>query len=239
MLRCVIVDDEPLAVRLLENYVEKTDFLTLAGSWNDPVEALKFISENKPDLAFFDIQMPDLDGLELAGMIPSDTRVVFASAFKEYAFDSYGVDALDFLLKPIRYQKFLEAAQKAREWFELKNAAGKNIASDDSIFIKTEGEYIKLRLSDILYLEGMKDYVRVYAESMKQPLVTHLTMKAAEELLPPERFMRVHRSYIVNLSRIDSISSDGDISIRDAFIPVSDAYSKSLNAFISRTLLSK
>ena len=239
MLRCVIVDDEPLAVKLLENYVEKTDFLTLAGSWNDPVEALKFISENKPELAFFDIQMPDLDGLELAGMIPSGTRVVFASAFKEYAFDSYGVDALDFLLKPIRYQKFLEAAQKAREWFDLKNAASKNIANDDSIFIKTEGEYIKLRLSDILYLEGMKDYVRVYAESMKQPLVTHLTMKAAEELLPPERFMRVHRSYIVNLSHIDSVSSDGDISIGDAFIPVSDAYAKSLNAFISKTLLSK
>lgn len=239
MLRCVIVDDEPLAVKLLENYVEKTDFLSLAGSWNDPVEALKFISENKPELAFFDIQMPDLDGLELAGMIPSDTRVVFASAFKEYAFDSYGVDALGFLLKPIRYQKFLEAAHKAREWFELKNAAGKNIAGDESIFIKTEGEYVKLRLNDILYLEGMKDYVRVYAESMKQPLVTHLTMKAAEELLPAERFMRVHRSYIVNLSRIDSVISDGDISIGDAFVPVSDAYAKSLNAFISKTLLSK
>ena len=233
------MDDEPLAVKLLENYVEKTDFLTLAGSWNDPVEALKFISENKPELAFFDIQMPDLDGLELAGMISSDTRVVFASAFKEYAIDSYGVDGLGFLLKPIRYQKFLEAAQKAREWFELKNAAGKNIAGDESIFIKTEGEYVKLRLNDILYLEGMKDYVRVYAESMKQPLVTHLTMKAAEELLPAERFMRVHRSYIVNLSRIDSVSSDGDISIGDAFVPVSDAYAKSLNAFISKTLLSK
>lgn len=239
MLRCVIVDDEPLAVKLLENYVEKTDFLSLAGSWNDPVEALKFISENKPELAFFDIQMPDLDGLELAGMIPSETRVVFASAFKEYAFDSYGVDALDFLLKPVRYQKFLEAALKAREWFELKNAANKNISGDEGIFIKAEGEFIKLNLNDILYLEGMKDYVRVYAESMKQPLVTHLTMKAAEELLPPERFMRVHRSYIVNLSRIESVSSDGDISIGDAFIPVSDAYSKSLNAFISRTLLSK
>lgn len=239
MLRCVIVDDEPLAVKLLENYVEKTDFLSLAGSWNDPVEALKFISENKPELAFFDIQMPDLDGLELAGMIPSETRVVFASAFKEYAFDSYGVDALDFLLKPVRYQKFLEAALKAREWFELKNAANKNISGDEGIFIKAEGEFIKLNLNDILYLEGMKDYVRVYAESMKQPLVTHLTMKAAEELLPPERFMRVHRSYIVNLSRIESVSSDGDISMGDAFIPVSDAYSKSLNAFISRTLLSK
>ncbi|MGN0201152.1 MAG: LytR/AlgR family response regulator transcription factor [Candidatus Cryptobacteroides sp.] len=239
MLRCVIVDDEPLAVKLLENYVEKTDFLSLAGSWNDPVEALKFISENKPELAFFDIQMPDLDGLELAGMIPSETRVVFASAFKEYAFDSYGVDALDFLLKPVRYQKFLEAALKAREWFELKNAANKNISGDEGIFIKAEGEFIKLNLNDILYLEGMKDYVRVYAESMKQPLVTHLTMKAAEELLPPERFMRVHRSYIVNLSRIESVSSDGDISIGNAFIPVSDAYSKSLNAFISRTLLSK
>ena len=126
MLRCVIVDDEPLAVKMLESYVMKTEFLKLVGSWNDPLEALKFIQENKPELAFFDIQMPDLDGLELAAMIPSETKVVFATAFKEYAFDSYGVDALDFLLKPIRYQKFLEAAVKARDWFEMKRAANKN-----------------------------------------------------------------------------------------------------------------
>ena len=239
MLRCVIVDDEPLAVKMLESYVMKTDFLKLVGSWNDPLEALKFIQDNKPELAFFDIQMPDLDGLELAGMIPSETRVVFATAFKEYAFDSYGVDALDFLLKPIRYQKFLEAAVKARDWFEMKRAANKNVTSDDGIFIRTEREYVKLNLDDILYIEGMKDYIMIHVAFQKQAYVTHLTMKAAEELLPPQSFMRVHRSYIVNLSKIDSINSDGDICIGDAFIRVSDAYSDAFNSFLSKRLLSK
>ena len=239
MLRCVIVDDEPLAVKMLESYVMKTEFLKLVGSWNDPLEALKFIQENKPELAFFDIQMPDLDGLELAAMIPSETRVVFATAFKEYAFDSYGVDALDFLLKPIRYQKFLEAAVKARDWFEMKRAANKNVTYDDSIFIRTEREYIKLNLDDILYIEGMKDYVMIHVASQKQPYVTHLKMKTAEELLPPQSFMRVHRSYIVNLSKIDSINSDGDICIGDDYIRVSDAYSNAINSFISKKLLLK
>ena len=239
MLRCVIVDDEPLAVKMLESYVMKTEFLKLVGSWNDPLEALKFIQENKPELAFFDIQMSDLDGLELAAMIPSETKVVFATAFKEYAFDSYGVDALDFLLKPIRYQKFLEAAVKARDWFEMKRAANKNVTYDDSIFIRTEREYIKLNLDDILYIEGMKDYVMIHVASQKQPYVTHLTMKTAEELLPPQSFMRVHRSYIVNLSKIDSINSDGDICIGDDYIRVSDAYSNAINSFISKKLLLK
>lgn len=238
MLRCAIVDDEPLAVKMLENYVEKTDFLTLAGSWNDPVEALKSIRETKPELVFLDIQMPDLDGLELAGMIPEGTKVIFATAFKEYAFDSYGVDALDFLLKPIRYQKFLDAAQKAQEWFNMKKAAASS-NPDDSIFVKTNRELVKLQLKDILYLEGMKDYVSIHLASQKQPIVTYLSMKAAESLLPSDSFMRVHRSYIVNLSRIDSVNSDNDIVIGDAYIRVSDAYLESLESFISRRLLTK
>lgn len=240
MLKCAIVDDEPLAVKMLENYVEKTDFLTLAGSWNDSVEALKSIQDIKPELVFLDIQMPDLDGLELARMIPDGTRVVFATAFKEYAFDSYEVDALDFLLKPIRYQKFLEAANKAHEWFKMKEAAEKASSSKDgSVFIKTDRELVKLDMDDILYIEGMKDYVMIHTVSQDHPLVTHLTMKAAEDLLPSESFMRVHRSYIVNLSKIDSVNVDGDICIGDAIVRVSEAYAGIFNDFISKRLLSK
>lgn len=243
MLRCVIVDDEPLAVQLLENYVRRTDFLTLAGSWNDPVKALAQIRELRPELVFLDIQMPDLDGLELAAMIPEGTRVVFATAFKEYAFESYNVEALDFLLKPIRYQKFLEAAQKAQKWFALRDAATAPVRAagvdgeHGSIFIKTDGELVKLRLDEVLYIEGMKDYVMVHLQREQKPLITHLSMKAAEGLLQGKgAFMRVHRSFIVNLDRIDSVSAGNDISINGKLIHVSDGYADEFESYISKKL---
>ena len=187
-LRCIVVDDEPLAVKMLEGFVERTPFLDLEASFNDPVEALSAIKERKPDLAFLDIQMPDLDGMELSRMIPADTRIIFTTAFKQYAFESYEVSALDFLLKPIRYQKFLEAAEKAREWFALKEAAVQTpaaapapVAEKTAVFIKVDGVLRKVDLADILYVEGMKDYVMFRLASSREPLVTHLTMKAAEE----------------------------------------------------------
>lgn len=239
MLGCVVVDDEPLAVKMLESFVTRTDGLTLMGSWNDPVEALSRIREIRPDIVFLDIQMPDLDGLELARMIPEGTKVIFTTAFKEYAFDSYEVSAIDFLLKPIRYHKFLEAVEKAKEWFTMKNAALAAPAKDDSIFVKVDGDLVKVTLSDILFIEGMKDYVMIRLASQKTPLVTHMTMKAAESLLPQEQFMRVHRSYIVNLDRIGSISSGKDITIGDTFIHVGDAYADDFDKFITPKTLSR
>lgn len=222
-LRCIVVDDEPLAVKMLEGFIARTPFLELAGSFNDPVQALAVIREQAPELVFLDIQMPDLDGMELSRMLPADTRVIFTTAFKQYAFESYEVSALDFLLKPIRYQKFLEAATKAQEWFAMKEAASAPAAEKTSVFIKADGVLLKVELDDILYVEGMKDYVMFHLGSRRQPVVTHLTMKAAEEMLPYGRFMRIHRSFIVALDRIDSISPAGDVSIGPALLHVSDA----------------
>ena len=241
-LRCIVVDDEPLAVKMLEGYVARTPFLELEASFNDPVEALSAIKERKPDLAFLDIQMPDLDGMELSRMIPADTRIIFTTAFKQYAFESYEVSALDFLLKPIRYQKFLEAAEKAREWFALKEAASAAPAAagagagapaaQTSTFFKVDGALQKVEFDDILFVEGMKDYVMVFLASQKQPLVTHVTMKGMEEMLPEGQFMRIHRSFIVALDKVASVSGTGDVKVGDRLLHVSDAYREAFDAYL-------
>lgn len=240
-LSCIVVDDEPLAVKMLENFISKTSFLSLEASFTDPVAALEAIRTQRPQLVFLDIQMPDLNGMELSRMVPDGTRVIFTTAFKDYAFDSYEVSALDFLLKPIRYQKFLEAAEKARQWFELLESAepgtGSASTQQDSIFVKSEGQLHKVAFSDIRYVEGMKDYVLLYLCSEKRPLVTHITMKAVEELLPASRFMRVHRSYIVALDQIESIGGSYDISIGGALIHVSDAYRPAFEQYLSQRML--
>ena len=236
-LRCIVVDDEPLAVKMLEGFIARTPFLELAGSFNDPVLALSEIRSLGPELVFLDIQMPDLDGLELSRMLPPETRIIFTTAFKQYAFDSYEVSALDFLLKPIRYQKFLEAAEKAREWFALKEAASASAPSasseKSSIFIKVDGVLQKVELSDIQYVEGMKDYVMFHLASARQPLVTHLTMKAVEDMLPSEHFMRIHRSYIIGLSHIASVTPQADVKVGDALLHVSEGYRPAFDAYLA------
>lgn len=240
MLRCAVVDDEPLAVKMLQSFVERTPFLELVGAWTDPVLAFGEIGRLRPELVFMDIQMPDLDGLELAKMIPSETRVVFTTAFKQYAFDSYEVSALDFLLKPIQYGKFLAAAQKAKDWFDMKNAASDASQSkekEDTVYLKADGNLHKVKLADILYIEGMKDYVMVHLASTKDTIVTHITMKEMEDMLPAPRFMRVHRSFIVATGHIDSVSTSGDIMIGEKFIHVSESYRDAFDGFIeSRTI---
>lgn len=241
-LRCIVVDDEPLAVKMLENYISRTPFLSLEASFTDPVQALSEIQTRQPHLVFLDIQMPDLSGMELSRMIPAQTRIIFTTAFKQYAFESYEVSALDFLLKPIRYQKFLEAAEKGRRWFALQEAASAPAApgrEPETVFIKADGVLQKVALDDIVLLEGMKDYVRIVRTGGQPPLLTHLTMKAAEEMLPPGRFMRVHRSYIIALDKISSVSPTGDISIGNMLIHVSDACKDAFDAWLSaRSIIS-
>lgn len=226
-LSCIIVDDEPLAVKLLESFVNKTPDLELLGSYTDSVEAINAAKDLQPDLLFLDIQMPDLNGMELAHMLPDGTRVVFTTAFKEYAFDSYEVKALDFLLKPIQYNKFFAAVEKAKEWFAVYNLKYKE--DNSTIFLKVDGEYRQIAVSSILYVSGMKDYVMFYLDSLPKPLITHLTMKSVEEMLPSQQFMRVHRSYIVALDKIRKVDRNDCIYIGNEIIHVTEAY---LSAFL-------
>ena len=225
-LSCIIVDDEPLAVKLLESFVNKTPDLELLGSYTDSVEAINAVRNLQPNLLFLDIQMPDLNGMQLAHMLPDGTRIVFTTAFKEYAFDSYEVKALDFLLKPIQYNKFFAAVEKAKEWFSVYSLKYKD--NNSTIFLKVDGEYRQIAVSNILYVCGMKDYVMFYLDSQPKPLITHLTMKSVEDMLPSQQFMRVHRSYIVALDKIRKVDRNDCIYIGNEIIHVTEAY---LSAF--------
>ena len=227
----MIVDDEPLAVKLLESFVAKTPDLELVGSYTDSVEAVNAVKALQPDLLFLDIQMPDLNGMELAHMLPERTRVIFATAFKEYAFESYEVSALDFLLKPIRYNKFIAAVEKAREWFELRERG--KAKSEDSLFIKVDGDYRQIAVSSIVYVCGMKDYVMFYLDNQPRPLITHLTMKSVEEMLPQQQFMRVHRSYIVALDKISKVDRNDCIYIGNEIVHVTEAYQPAFQHYLT------
>lgn len=245
-ISCVIIDDEPLAVKLLEGFVNRTPFLQLSASFTDSINALSLLREKPVDLVFLDIQMPDMNGMELASMVPAETRIIFTTAFKEFAFDSYAVNALDFLLKPIRYNKFLAAAEKARDWFEMKQRARNpqevqtnksqtetSAPSRDSVFLRIDGELRQVAIDDILYVSGMKDYVVFYMEGNKK-LITHLTMKAVEDMLPATSFLRVHRSYIVALRKIRSIDRNNCIYIGQEVIRVTDAYKEAFRLFLDK-----
>ena len=231
LLSCIIVDDEPLAVKLLESFVAKTPELRLLASFTDSVEAINAVKEQKPDLLFLDIQMPDLNGMELAHMIPPTTRVIFTTAFKEYAFESYEVSALDFLLKPIRYNKFLAAVEKAKQWFE-REPADDDEKKSKSLFIRVDGELRNVTIDNITYVSGMKDYVMFYLDGESKPLITHLTMKAVEAMLPTDRFLRVHRSYIIAVDKIKKIDRNDCIYIGEEIIHVPEGYQQAFHSFI-------
>ena len=253
----MIVDDEPLAVKLLESFVAKTPDLELLGSYTDSVEAINAIREKRPQLLFLDIQMPDLNGMELAHMLPEGTKVIFTTAFKEYAFESYEVSALDFLLKPIRYNKFLAAVEKAKGFFSRNVEGGmwnENCSAMDNsqqgnliphstfhipqtIFLKVDGEYRQVALERIIYVCGMKDYVMFYLEGERKALITHLTMKAVEDMLPQQLFMRVNRSYIVALDKIRKIDRNDCIYIGEEgtsaeIIRVTEAYRETFQQYL-------
>lgn len=231
----MIIDDEPLAVKLLESFVARTPQLQLVGSFTDSVEAIAALRQQHVDLVFLDIQMPDLDGMELAHMLPAETMIIFTTAFKEYAFDSYEVSAVDFLLKPIRYNKFLAAVEKCEKRREPPLQAPKGLST---LFIRVDGELRQLQQDDILYVEGMKDYVMFYLQSQQRPLITHLTMKAVEDMLPADRFMRVHRSFIVALDKIRSIDRNDCIYIGQQIIHVTEAYREAFQQYVTQRISS-
>jgi DNA-binding LytR/AlgR family response regulator len=231
-ITCIIVDDEPLAVKLLESFVAKTPQLQLEASFTDSVEALSWLRDHPVNLAFMDIQMPDMNGMELSHMLPEGTKVIFTTAFKEYAFESYEVSAIDFLLKPIRYNKFIAAVEKAQEWFSHSQPVNTIVhpqlsignSNKTSMFIRVDGELRQISFDHILYVEGMKDYVRFHIEGERLPLTTHMTMKAVEDALPQDAFMRINRSYVVRLDKIRTVDRNLCVYIGDEIIRVTDAY---------------
>ena len=209
-ITCLIADDEPMALSLIESYVLKTPFLELKAKCNSAIKAMEFLeTDSDIDLFFLDIQMPDLTGLEFSRLLPAKSKVVFTTAFDQYAIEGYKVNALDYLLKPFDYNEFLNAAQKARNHFEINSVQNaenqQNKKKSDFIFVKSEYRQIKINFSEILYIEGLKDYVKIYTSSHPRPILTLMSLKKLEEELPSEQFMRVHRSYIISLEKIEAI----------------------------------
>lgn len=245
-LSCCIIDDEPLAVSLLESYALKTPFLELKGKFNSAILALSFLTDNPVDLLFLDIQMPELNGLEFSRIIGAETRIIFTTAFEQYALDSYKVNALDYLLKPISYPDFLNSANKALQWFELSRKSMESKPMDapekseiESIFVKTEYKLLQISLNKILYIEGLKDYVKIYTEDNPHPILSLMSMKAMEELLPARNFIRVHRSYIVHVDKIKVIERNRIIFGKE-YIPISENYKARFMEFLGqRSILPK
>lgn len=239
LITCIIVDDEPLAVRLLESYVEKTPDLQLLASYTDSITAINAVKEQKPDLLFLDIQMPNVNGMELAHSLPSETRVIFTTAFKEYAFESYEVNALDFLLKPIRYNKFLGSIEKAKMLFDIQQTAVQPKQQHNTVFIRVDGEWRNIPINQITYINGMKDYVLFYLDSETKPLISHLTMKAVEEMLPSEKFLRIHRSYIIAVDKIQKVDRNDCVYIGEEIIHVPDGYLQTFRNFLETRSFAK
>ena len=222
-LNCIIVDDEPLTLDLLETYVRRTPFLRLTARCDNAVEALAALDKEPVDLAFLDIQMPELNGLELSRLITHRTKIVFTTAFEQYALEGFRVDAVDYLLKPFNYAEFLRAATKAQHLVELERNQTADACHPDSIFVKSDYKLVQIELRHILYIEGLKDYVRIQTDTPQGGILTLMNMKNIEERLPADTFLRIHRSYIVNINQIKTIERNR-IVFGKVYIPVSDSY---------------
>ena len=236
VLKCIAVDDEPLALGLVCSFIEKTPFLELVGRYDNGVEALKGLHTLAPggvDVAFLDIQMQELNGLELARVLAQTRgpRVVFTTAFSQYAVEGYRVDALDYLVKPFNYEEFLRAAGKARIYAERDQAAAP--PEEDSIFLKVEYQLVRVLLADILYVEGLKDYVKVHLKSSPRALLSLMSLRAMEEKLPARSFLRIHRSFIVALDKIEAVRRL-TVQIGEVTLPVGDQYKEAFGQFLSR-----
>ncbi|MDR1501500.1 MAG: LytTR family DNA-binding domain-containing protein [Prevotella sp.] len=233
-LRCVIIDDEPLAIDLLKAYVAKTPFLELMGTFNNALSAMDTISNGKTDVLFLDINMPQITGLEFSKTLPPTTKIIFTTAYDQYAVDGFRLNALDYLLKPINYTEFLQAANKALEWFKLTAASSNdNSSSATSIFVKSGYRMEKIEFENILYIENQKDYVKFHLETQKEPISSLMSMQSLEEKLPEKQFMRVHRSFIVNLDKIKTIERNCIVFGKE-YIPVSESYKAKFMDFLNK-----
>lgn len=223
ILNCAIVDDEPLALELLRSYVEKTSFLRLVGRYSSAVQAMTEIPlHEEVHVLFLDIQMPELNGLEFSRMVSPETRIIFTTAFGQYALDSYKVNALDYLLKPISY---VDLKQKADNGVDADEA-------DDCIYVKSDYKLLRIALDRILYIEGLKDYIKIHVEDEPKAILSLISMKAMEEKLPSSRFIRVHRSFIVQKSKI-KVLDRGRIVFGKEYIPISDSYKQELQIYLN------
>jgi len=233
IIKCLALDDEPLALDKMSNYIKKTPFLELVGTCRSGFEAIDYLSKIKVDLIFADINMPDVNGLDFVKSLHEKPQIIFTTAFSEYAFEGFKVNALDYLLKPIGYDEFLRSANKARKYFEtIAPLHGRKENDRDYLFVKSNYKIVKISLDDIIYIEGMREYVRIHLISGKS-IMPLISLRILEEQLPSGKFMRVHRSYIVNLGKITSVDHSRILFDGKVYIPVSEQYKEFFQKFLS------
>lgn len=237
MISCIAIDDEPLALKQIAGYIGKTPFLSLLEKFESALQAIAFLQENEVDLMFVDINMPDLNGMDFVKSFSNPPKVIFTTAYSEYAIEGFKVDAIDYLLKPISYADFLKAVERAKGRIKSKVVESTEVASNEKfLFIKSEYKILRINLSDIKYIEGMREYLRIHIENQK-PVMALMSMKKMEGFLPEDSFMRVHRSFIVNLNKITTIERNRIIFDKDVYIPVSDQYKERFQKYLDENFL--
>ena len=237
MIRCIAIDDEPLALKQIADYISKTPFLELAGLCESALQALELLDKTPVDLMFVDVNMPDLCGMDFVKTLENPPFIVFVTAYSEYALEGFRVDAIDYLLKPISYSDFLKSANKVKAWFDaMQQKPAEVMSNKDFLFIKSEYKILRINFDDIKYIEAMSEYIRIHLVNSK-PVMTQLSMKSIEDQLPEDRFMRVHRSFIINLSKISVIERNRIIFDGTVYIPVSDQYKSKFQNYIEKNFL--
>ena len=246
MIKCLAIDDEPLALQKLSSYVKKTPYLQLLGACQSALEAKEIMQKEWIDAIFIDINMPDLNGMEFVKQMDRPPMVVFTTAYSEYALEGFKVDAVDYLLKPFGLQDFLRAAQKVRHRYELENPATQSNPNEeavgidaDAMYLKSDYKTVRINISDIRYVEGMSEYLKIYLEGEKKPLIVLLSMKRLEERLPSNTFMRIHRSYIINLKKIREVNKNRVVLGEDAYLPIGDLYKENFNDYLTSKFVGK
>lgn len=237
MITTVAIDDEPLALQLVTGYIHKTPGLKLAGAFDNPIDAEEFLSAYKVDLIFVDIQMPDLSGIEFTRLLEKGPKVIFTTAFEKYALDGYKLEIIDYLLKPFSYEEFLNAVHKVQKLLQLEQKAPARVdVNNEFLFLKSDYKIKRINFQDILYIEGLKDYVKVYIRNSVKPVLSLTSLKLLEFKLPEDKFMRVHRSFIVNLEKIDTIERSRIVFGKE-YIPISDQYKDKFQEFLDKNFL--
>ena len=240
MIRCLAIDDEPLALQQLVGYISKVPFLELAAQCQSALEARQFLENDTVDAIFCDINMPDLNGMDFVKSLAVPPLVVFTTAYSEYAVEGFRVNAVDYLLKPFGLQDFQRAANRLRERLGSTSSVDQPVVSesDDTLFLKTDYRIVKVNIPDIRYVEGMSEYLKVWIEGEPKPIITLLSMKKMEERLP-DYFMRIHRSYIINLDKIQEVNKNRVIMDADTYLPIGDLYKDAFQAYLDTKFLGR
>lgn len=233
-LRCIAVDDEPFALKQMSNYIDQTPFLELIEVCQSAFEAMEVLNSKEVDLMFLDIQMPDLNGIEFIRTMNVRPLIIFTTAYSEFALEGFRIDALDYLLKPFSYEIFLKSALKARKQFELTRQQKSYLEnSNEYLFVRSDYKTVKVRFDDIVYIEGMREYVRIHL-LLDKPIMTLISMKSIEEHLPSSVFMRVHKSFIVNLDKIKEVDRSRILFANKSYIPIGEQYKQNLDEYIKQ-----